>query len=127
MGKSGKPVKYEFPSGARMIVDVHPLIRKRVQSPRVPLIITEGAKKADAAVSAGLCCISLIGVWTFRGTNEFEGKTVLACWESIALKHQDGTPRDVYLCFDSDAMLKRGSIRLWSASLHFLKAAAQTS
>lgn len=102
IGKTGKSVKYEFPAGARMIVDVHPFIRNEIRNPNIPLFITEGAKKADAAISAGLCCVGLIGVWNFRGTNEFEGKTALTCWESIALNG-----RDVYICYDSDVMLKR--------------------
>ncbi len=30
------------------------------------LFITEGARKADAAVSKSLCCVDLLGVWNWR-------------------------------------------------------------
>jgi hypothetical protein len=53
-------------------------------------------------VSAGLCRISLLGVWGWRGTNDQGGKTALAEWEASALNG-----RVVYLCFDSDGVRKR--------------------
>ena len=99
--REGKPAKYEFPTRSQMVVDVHPLIRDKVRDPSIPLFITEGIKKADAAISQNLCCIALLGVWNFRGTNEFGGKTALPDWEGIALKD-----RQVYIVFDSDVMLK---------------------
>ena len=99
--RDGKPVKYETPSGSRMALDVPQSARKRLGDPFVPLFITEGARKADAAVSVGLCCIALLGVWNWRGTNDQGGVTALPDWESIALKS-----RTVYLAFDSDVMTK---------------------
>jgi hypothetical protein len=99
--RDGKPTKYEFPAGARMAIDVHPKIQDMVRDPNIPLLVTEGVKKADSAISRGLCCIALLGVWNFRGTNEFGGKTALPDWESIALKD-----RQVYIVFDSDVMQK---------------------
>ena len=99
--KNNKAIKYEIPGGARMSLDVPPGARANLRNPAVPLFITEGCKKADAAVSQGLCCIALIGVWNWRGTNEFGGKTVLPEWEDIALNE-----RQVYICFDSDVTTK---------------------
>ena len=64
------------------------------------LFVTEGARKADAAVSRELCCIDLL-VWNWRGTNEWGGKAALPDWDSIALNG-----RLVYIVFDSDVMLK---------------------
>ena len=104
--KKGKIVKYEFPSGSRMAIDVPPRILGKVRHPHVPLFITEGVKKADAAISIGLCCIALIGTWNWRGTNERGGKTALPDWEGIALKDADDAPRQVYIVYDSDVMLK---------------------
>ena len=101
--RDGKSIKYETPSGSRMVADVPPPIRDKLGDPKVPLLITEGARKADAAVSQGLCCIDLLGVWSWRGTNDAGGLTALADWESIHLKG-----RTVYVVFDSDVMLKRG-------------------
>ncbi|MEQ8763209.1 MAG: DUF3854 domain-containing protein [Planctomycetota bacterium] len=99
--QNGKPAKYEFPAGSRMILDVPARVREQLGNPREPLFITEGAKKADSGVTNGLCCISLIGVWNWRGRNEDGGLTALADWESIALND-----RVVYLTFDSDVMTK---------------------
>jgi len=101
INENGKAVKYETPSGTRMALDVHPQARQWIGDPSRPLLITEGVRKADAAVSKGLCCIALLGVWNWRGTNEHGGKTALADWEHIALNN-----RLVYICFDSDVMTK---------------------
>jgi len=102
IGKRGKPIKYETPSGASMALDVHPFCEERLRDPTVPLFITEGIKKGDALVSRGLCAVALIGVWNWRGTNEHGGKTALSEWESVALND-----RKVYIVFDSDVMEKR--------------------
>lgn len=97
----GKPVKYETPRGARMVLDVPPSVRAKLRDPRVPLVITEAPRKADSAASLGLCCVALLGVWNWRGTNELGGKTALADWEAIALKG-----RAALIAFDSDVMTK---------------------
>ena len=97
----GKPVKYETPGKSRMVLDVPPAVHDNLRDPSIPLFITEGVRKADAGVSMDLCCIALLGVWNFRGSNEFGGKTALADWECIALNG-----RQVYIAFDSDVMLK---------------------
>jgi len=99
--RNGKALKYETPTGARMAVDVPPATRPMLGNPSVPLIVTEGIRKADAAVSVGLCAVDLIGVWNWRGRNEHGGKTILADFESIALNG-----RDVYIAYDSDVMTK---------------------
>lgn len=100
-GRDGKPIKYDTPRGAKMALDVPSAARPHLGKRDRPLFITEGSKKADSAVSHGLCCISLLGVWNWRGANEDGGKTVLAAWESIALEN-----REVYIVFDSDIALK---------------------
>ncbi len=99
IGKNGKPVKYETPSGQRMVLDCHPRVRAHLGDPARPLLITEGIRKADAAITAGLDCIALLGVWNWRGTNSQGGKTALADWEAVALNG-----RRVLIAFDSDAM-----------------------
>lgn len=100
--REGKIVKYETPSGAKVAIDVHPLIRPKVTDPSVPLFITEGIRKADSAISRGLCCVALLGVWNWRGSNEAGGLTALADWDSIALND-----RRVHIVFDSDVAVKR--------------------
>ena len=69
----------------------------------MPLFITEGSKKADSAVSHGLCCVSLSGVWNWRGRNEHGGIAALPAWQGFAF-----TGRRVVLAFDSDASRKPG-------------------
>lgn len=84
-----------------MVLDVHPRVRPMLVDPGVPLLLTEGSKKVDAAVSNGMCALGVIGVWTWRGRNDAGGKAALPDWESVALNG-----RKVYLCFDSDVMEK---------------------
>lgn len=100
---NGASVKYESPTGSRITLDVPPMVRCQIGDPNVPLWITEGARKADSAVSHGLCCIALLGVWGWRGKNAVGGKTALADWEDIALKQ-----RKTFICFDSDVTTKKG-------------------
>jgi hypothetical protein len=84
-----------------MALDVPPAAREWLGDPKRPLFVTEGVRKADAAVSCGLCCIDILGVWNFRGTNEHGGKVVLGDWEYVAFND-----RATYLTFDSDVMTK---------------------
>lgn len=102
----GKITKYEFPVGAQMRVDVNPIIHDQVRDHRVPLFITEGCKKADSAITAGLCCISVVGVWNWRGVDQHGGKAALPDWDMIPLCSRSKKPRSVTLVFDSDVMSK---------------------
>lgn len=98
----GKAIKYETPRGSSVIIDVPPKSREHIDDPYKPLWITEGAKKADSALSAGLpCVIDLSGVYNWRGSNKDDGLTALGDWEAIVLKGKEG-PREVMLAFDSD-------------------------
>ncbi len=97
----GKAAKYETRAGQKMLLDVPPRVRPHLGNPARPLVITEGPLKADAAVSAGLDCVALLGVWNWRGTNKDGGRVALPDWELVALNG-----RRVVIAFDSDAMLK---------------------
>ena len=98
---AGRPAKYETRSGQRMLLDVPPAVRSRLGDPEIPLVVTEGPLKADAAVSAGMAAIAVLGVWNWRGANKEGGTVALPDWESVALNK-----RRVVIAFDSDAMLK---------------------
>ena len=98
---NGKPIKYETPQGTSPILDIAPLTHDQIDDPTKPLIITEGAKKADSAASRGLCAINLNGVYGFRGTNAKGGMIALPDWENIAIKG-----RVIYVVFDSDVVTK---------------------
>ena len=97
----GGPIKYETAAGSRMRVDCHPSARPLLGDVAVPLWITEGVRKGDAAVSAGLCCVALLGVWNWRGTLRDDTKGPLEDWGAITL-----VGRDVFVAYDSDVMRK---------------------
>ena len=101
--RGGRPVKYETVPGSRMHLDVPRRVKGILGHPKVPLFVTEGARKADAAVSHRMVCIALLGVWNWRGRNAEGGLTALGDWESVALRD-----RIVYVVFDSDVMAKVG-------------------
>ena len=101
INRQGKPVKYETPTRSHMALDVPPSIRAQVRDVRIPLLITEGVKKADAAVSHGLCCVALLGVWNWRGKDDLGGKRLLADFERIPWNG-----RQVSIVFDSDLLEK---------------------
>lgn len=62
----------------------------------VPILITEGEKKAAAACKWGLACIGLGGVWCFQSTRS--ALPLLPGFNWIKWKG-----RTVYICYDSDA------------------------
>lgn len=101
-GKSGKPVKYESPRGAGVVLDVNPEMQGKLSDATQPLWITEGVKKGDAIASRGEAAVSLTGVWGWK-----MGSLPHEDWGTIAL---DG--REVYLAFDSDALDKAS---VWDA------------
>jgi hypothetical protein len=101
LNKKGKPVKYETPVGAKMVLDCPPACFPLLSDPSIPLVVTEGIKKADAGASQGLCVVAVLGVWNWRGTNTLDGLAALADWEAVPLKD-----RTVYIIFDSDAAQK---------------------
>jgi Domain of unknown function (DUF3854) len=100
--RSGKPVKYETPTKQRNGLDVPPGVGPKLGDPAVPLWVTEGCKKADAAALAGLACVALPGVWSWRGNNGNGGKTAIPDWHDVALNG-----RRVIIAFDSDVTRKR--------------------
>ena len=97
----GKVVKYENPCRAHLIIDVPPTVREKVLTGTEPLFITDGIEKADAAVSLGLTCLGLMGVYGWMHQDKF--------WQSIPLDQ-----RMVYIVFDSDI----------AKNVHVAKAAA---
>jgi pyrimidine operon attenuation protein/uracil phosphoribosyltransferase len=99
---AGKPNKYETPVNQRNGIDVPPGVGPMLDDPAVPLFVTEGVKKADAAACAGLACVALPGVWSWRGRNEQGGKTAVPDWHDVALND-----RRIVLAFDSDVVRKR--------------------
>lgn len=100
--KEGKAIKYESILETR----IAPLFLKmpdpnywnKVREGIDPIVITEGAKKAGAGLSAGFPSISLPGVWNGQIKGRLHHFLKLYC--------QPG--RRFYLAFDSDVMTKEG-------------------
>jgi putative DNA primase/helicase len=96
-----KPVKYEFPAGAQVSLDIHPDCQFLIDDPTTRLWIVEGAKKLDAGLSARssefACGISVSGVWNWRTKSPKGGKVVSPDLLSIALND-----REVFIAFDND-------------------------
>ena len=98
----GEVIKYENPHGQNVGLDIPPYINELLSDRKKPLIITEGSRKADSLVSFAvdkadgglpeIGAVSLIGVGLWR----------LPEFNSFSL-----SGRDVYICFDSDAVTKK--------------------
>jgi hypothetical protein len=89
---SGRQIKYENLPKVGVTIDVHPLARDDVLNWRQSLWITEGVKKGDALVSAGVAAVALYSVWNWRGRDESGAIFRLPDWDEIPLK---GRPRRV--------------------------------
>ena len=100
--------KYHSPRGQSMHLDVPPGCGEMLGAPEEPLWITEGSKKADCAFLHGLCCVALLGVYGWRGTNGWNGVTTLEDWEEVAFKNsRTRQGRKVIVAFDGDIMRKQ--------------------
>ena len=95
----GKPQKYLKPTGVPNALYVPPGAIQRLKDSVVPLLFTEGEKKALKAVQEGFLCIAFPGVWGFKTR---KGKTAD---RSIPLPQLDEIPmceREIFIAFDSD-------------------------
>ena len=86
---NGREVKYETPSGSKLLLDIPSGVVAKVLDPEAPLLITEGVFKADSAASRGLACIACLGVYGWSRDVE--------AWDAIPLQG-----RRVFIAFDSD-------------------------
>ncbi len=98
-GPDGK--RYRSPAGrsnrlyvpARVLASPGDLV-----SVAVPLLVTEGEKKTLAACQAGLVCVGLSGVWSWRTRRDDGASVPIADLDEVPW-----TGRDVWVCLDSDA------------------------
>jgi Protein of unknown function (DUF3987)/Domain of unknown function (DUF3854) len=93
----GHLVKYEARPKSRNRIHVPLAMREKLNDISVPLVITEGQKKAEKGAQEGICTIALAGVWNWKdrvGDSSFP----ISDFELLSL-----TGRHVVLCFDSDA------------------------
>jgi|GEM_PF-1629675 len=97
-----KPIKYVSPpssnNGTGNILDFPVGCIDMIGDPSIPILFTEGAKKADAAVSHGLCCVNVNGVWGWIGKNKYGAKVV----NETDLHYIATEGRQGILAFDAD-------------------------
>jgi hypothetical protein len=114
-------MKYVWPTGARNAVDIHPEARVQLLDRSVPLILTEGIKKADAMFSAsiieGIECVPLAinGCWGWRV--QVDGGSI-ACPDFQDIPLND---RKIYLVVDSDYRTNDDVRRGWDALAQYLE------
>jgi hypothetical protein len=119
--KDGKVAKYESPMGIPNRVYFPIGITESVKDPTVPLLITEGEKKAAAATQSGLPCLGLVGVygWQMKRERDADGKAKGDRKLVDALAAIAWRGRPVTIVYDSDAVEKPEV--LW-AQWHLAKA-----
>lgn len=109
-------LKYETPTGADLIIDVHPRMRDRVRHGDEPLLTTEGCKTGDAATSRDIPTVVLAGVWGWCVPGKKPYK-LRPCWDHVNLEG-----REVNIAFDSDCMTKEGVQQALEALVRCLEA-----
>jgi putative DNA primase/helicase len=103
--EDGKPVKYESPKGSQNLAYFPPWTRTVLKDAAVPLVITEGEKKAARADQDCVACVGLVGVYGWQRRRD-KGKDGRPRGERQLIAGLAGLPwkgRTVVLCFDSDA------------------------
>ena len=75
---------------------VRPGVALAWQTPRCPSGLPKARKKPMPS-PAGAVALDLLGVWNFKGKNDFGGTTILVDFDSVAWNG-----REVRLVFDSD-------------------------
>jgi hypothetical protein len=81
-----------------------------IDHPQIPVIITEGAKKAGAVLSCGYVCIALPGIWNgIRQPKDADGNYdgMASLIPQLQVFAQAG--RRIYFCFDKDT--NRNTVR----------------
>ena len=101
--KGDRPVKYESPKGSMNRLFIPPGTRSVIDDTAVPLLITEGEKKAAKADQDGFRCIGVTGVWNWTTKREVEDGHKVGPRELIAdMQMFAWNKRRVVIVFDSD-------------------------
>lgn len=78
-----------------------------IEHPQIPLIITEGAKKAGALLTAGYAAIALPGIYNgFRQEKDDFGNKINLPYLIPQLEAFTQTDREIIFCFDNDIKSK---------------------
>lgn len=107
----GKTIKYEQPRGVQSPIYIPPIIdQDKLSDRRIPLIFTEGEKKAISANKHGFLCISAPGVWSFHDPKKSDtSKNFYVAKTSLSeLPLRD---RVCHICFDADKVSNLNVLR----------------
>ncbi len=106
--RKGKPCKYESPDKVRNHAYFPVYTRAMLADPTIPVIITEGEKKAARADQDGYACIGLVGVegWGAPRPKDANGRAVGERKLMDDLAAIPWTGRVAFICYDSDAIHK---------------------
>jgi len=97
---TGRPAKYLSRKNSSNRLYIPKKVFKDLNIHHIPLIITEGEKKALAAVQAGLSCVGLSGIYCWKGkSKETDNSNPISDLDLINFKH-----REIFIIFDSDAV-----------------------
>jgi P4 family phage/plasmid primase-like protien len=110
---NGRIVKYESPKGSTNRAFFPPGTLARLHDASVPLVITEGEKKAAAADQHGFASVGVTGVWNWQLKRNRDANG-MPTGERELINDLAGIPwkgRLVYLTFDSDAATNRMVLR----------------
>jgi hypothetical protein len=116
-----KTVKYEAPKGVPNRAYFPPRTLPVLQDPAVPLLVTEGEKKALKADQEGFPTVGLSGVWAWQRKRE-KNKDGLPAGPRDLIPDLGAIPwegRRVFVVFDSDAATNKN---VQEAERHFAKA-----
>jgi len=107
-GKPPRVVKYEAPKGSSARLYFPPATCKQLADPPIPLLITEGEKKAAKAAQEGFACVGLSGVeaWSKRRETGPDGRKIGERELLDDFSHIPLDGREVYIVFDSDISTK---------------------
>jgi hypothetical protein len=117
--------KYIWPLNSHNVIDVHPtvLANNWHQDSDVPLIVTEGIKKADAILSRALdagmpvCVVAVNGCWGWRAKvlGKGSGSVALPDWNDIALEG-----RNTIIIPDSDFAINPSVADGWTSFARYM-------
>ncbi len=94
----GRSAKYEARPKSRNRIHAPLSTREQLDDVSIPLVITEGQKKAEKAAQEGICAVALAGVWNWKdriGDSSFP----IGDFDLIPVER-----RRVVISFDSDSL-----------------------
>lgn len=118
---SALPQKYLWPAGYRSSLDIHPTMLEYLYDTGIPILFTEGVKKADAVLTASmvedmeLVTVAVQGMWGWRARIGKDSSIASPDLLDIPLGH-----RRIFVVSDSDFRTNDQVRRGWSDCATYL-------